>query len=491
MSKVQFFISLFLASVLGGLVSLGIQQMFRTEAPYSSIEERQRHLLDNQASNISIEVPDGLNFVQSANKVRPAVVHIKTSHVGRTTASNRDHMDIEDMLRQFRSDNNYHRSLPKQSSGSGVIISDDGFIVTNHHVIDEANYIEVVLQDKRSYRAKVIGSDPSTDLALLKIEASHLPFVRYGRDEDVNIGEWVLAIGNPFDLTSTVTAGIVSARGRNINLLKDNEYAIESFIQTDAAVNPGNSGGALVNLQGELIGVNTAIATHTGYYAGYSFAIPINLVKKVMDDLMNYGEVQRALLGVKIQEVDADLALQKELRNIAGVYIVDVSARGAAKRAGLRSGDVIEAIDETYVNSSSELQTAIATHRPGDKVKITYLRNGSQAIVYATLRNRLGDFGVIRAAHTDATQILGARLEKVSEEEKKKLGINHGVKVLRSGQGRIRRAGMKDGFIIIRVDNQPVYAPSDVSLALQRSDSVITLEGIYPDGRKDYYTIDW
>lgn len=286
-SRRQFFLSLFLASLAGGLVAVLLMKFLGANRNYRSFEERQGLQMASLASD-SINIPEGINFVYAANSVSPAVVHIKTSFRSRKSSSSEE--EIDDMFRQFHGRG---PQVPRSSSGSGVIISDDGYIATNNHVIDSAEEIEVILQDKSSYRARLVGTDPSTDLALLKIEGQDFPFARYGDSDKLRVGEWVLAIGNPFDLTSTVTAGIISAKARSINIIRANDgLQVEAFLQTDAVVNPGNSGGALVNLRGELIGINTAIASETGSYQGYSFAVPVSLVKKVMNDLLNYGEVQ-------------------------------------------------------------------------------------------------------------------------------------------------------------------------------------------------------
>ncbi|MDX2301911.1 MAG: trypsin-like peptidase domain-containing protein [Microscillaceae bacterium] len=488
MSQTRFVISLVLSSIFGGMIALAGFYVFNQPKKYTSIEDHQKVLQANYPAEIPIKVPDGLDFRRASTLVRPAVVHIKISHL-QNASSHHNREEYEDLFRQFPGDN-YFRSFPRQSTGSGVIVSDDGYLVTNYHVIDEATSIEVILYDKRSYEAELIGTDPSTDLALLKINEINLPFVKYGDSESLQIGEWVLAVGNPFDLTSTVTAGIVSAKGRNINLLKDN-YAIESFIQTDAAVNPGNSGGALVNLKGELIGVNTAIATHTGYYSGYSFAIPITIVKKVMDDLMNYGEIQRALLGVTIREVDAVLAQEKNLKDIGGVYLLSVKEDGAAGLAGLEVGDIIKTVDKTPTNSAAELQAIIATHRPGDKVEVLYERGGFLNKVSVLLRNKTGNTQLFKKEEVKKTLVLGAELGSLSQSEKLRLGIKDGVKVVHIYQGKIKESGMEDGFIITKVDDRLVSSPEEVSRIIQKKRKTIAIDGLYPNGDKAYYAIGW
>ncbi|NJL15285.1 MAG: Do family serine endopeptidase [Microscillaceae bacterium] len=488
MRKYQVFtlLAMLFAGLLGGLIALAGNYFFMNPGGYRSIAQHQKNQWPLLADS-NVVVPDGLNFLYAAQLVRPAVVHIKTVYTHSRTHYN-NHPEMEDMLRRFHEEEGYFRGSPRQSSGSGVIITTDGYIVTNHHVIDQAGTIEVILNDKRSFKARLVGSDPSTDLALLKISAQNLPFVRYGDSESVQVGEWVLAIGNPFDLTSTVTAGIVSAKGRSINLLKD-QYAIESFIQTDAAVNPGNSGGALVNLRGELIGVNTAIATQTGYYAGYSFAIPINIAKKVMDDLRNHGEIQRAFLGVTIKEVDAKLASENDIQEIAGVYILVVAQDGAAQKAGLKTGDIILSIDQQAVNSSGELQTVIATHRPGDTVRVRYLRQSQQKECRAVLQSKYNKTKRISQKLSAPSLMLGAQFSNLSAQEKAKLGIRHGVQIQKIPAGPWQLAGLRAGFIIQEANGKAIYRVEDLRPFLQATSKSIALDGIYPNGRREYYAL--
>lgn len=479
------FFLMFLSALMGASMALGGYFLLIPKNPYQNIEQRQqenlRLLIDSSAT-----VPEGLNFLYASKRVSPAVVHIKTTTTRRRASYGED-AEIEDMIRQFHGGT--MPSYPRQSSGSGVILTDDGYIITNYHVISEAGQIEVVLNDKRSYVAKLIGKDPSTDLALLKIEAKNLAFVPYGNSENLQIGEWVLAIGNPFDLTSTVTAGIVSAKGRNINLLKD-QYAIESFIQTDAAVNPGNSGGALVNLKGELIGINTAIATQTGYYAGYSFAVPINIVKKVTQDLMQHGEIQRAILGVSIREIDASLVQELGLKDLKGVYISGVIKNSAASDAGIKVGDVIKKIEGIAINSAAELQTRIAMHRPGDKVSITYERSQKLKKTNVVLKNQQGEIKLLSQAPTQEDPVLGAKFREASLGEKQKLGIKYGVKVIWLGNGKLKKYGIKEGFIITHINNKHIKNTEELLELVNQRQSPITLDGVYPNGRRDYYAID-
>ncbi|MCS7073317.1 MAG: trypsin-like peptidase domain-containing protein, partial [Bacteroidia bacterium] len=320
----------------------------------STISEKQNFSL-TRFNNPDFEQP--MDFRSAAAQATPAVVHIKSTITKRNSRSSSPFGDDFNPFREFFGDG-FIQPQPTDATGSGVILTADGYVATNNHVIENADKIEVILNDNRSYTATLVGTDPSTDLALLKINEKNLPFLKFGDSDKLEIGEWVLAVGNPFNLTSTVTAGIVSAKARSINILQD-RFKIESFIQTDAAVNPGNSGGALINTKGELVGINTAIATKTGYFSGYSFAVPVNIVRKVMDDLMQYGEVQRGFLGIEIRDVNAELAKEKKLKDVKGVYVGKVNENSAAESAGLKEGDVITKIDEVKVNTASELQEQI------------------------------------------------------------------------------------------------------------------------------------
>ncbi|MBK7888133.1 MAG: Do family serine endopeptidase [Bacteroidetes bacterium] len=377
------------------------------------------------------------------------------------------------------------RQMPQQqSTGSGVIISEDGYVVTNNHVIENGSEVSITLNDKETFVAKVIGTDPSTDLALLKVDAKKLPHIALGNSDQVRVGEWVLAVGNPFNLTSTVTAGIVSAKARNINILPDQRFPIESFIQTDAAVNPGNSGGALVNLNGELIGINAAIASNTGSYSGYSFAIPVNIVKKVVKDLMEFGIVQRGFIGVSIRDIDADFAKEKEVNTLNGVYVNGLTEGGAAAVAGLKVGDIIKSINGFEIKSSPELQEQVGRFRPGDKIMVTVLRNNSEKIIPVILRNKDGNTEVTK---NEAINLLGAVLENASEAELSKLGVESGVKVKELQTGKLKSAGLKDGFIITAIDNRKVRSAKEVTEYLESKKGGVLIEGAYPNGMKAYY----
>lgn len=370
----------------------------------------------------------------------------------------------------------------QQASGSGVIISTDGYIVTNNHVIENSQTIKVILNDKREFEAHLVGTDPSTDIALLKVDGKGLPSIPWGNSDELKLGEWVLAVGNPFNLTSTVTAGIVSAKARGIGIIGA-EMSIESFIQTDAAVNPGNSGGALVNTRGELVGINTAIASRTGSYSGYSFAVPVSIVHKVVEDLKEYGEVQRALLGVRIQTVNAELANELKLEKVQGVYVASVEPDGAANEAGIKEGDVIVAINNSKVNTSSELQEQISKYRPGQKVTVKVLRDNKENEFETILRNTRGTTDVVKNSMT----VLGAELEIVNENTKANLNIRSGLVVTKLYDGKLKDAGIKEGFIITHVNKRPVNNVQEMNEILKQSKGGVLIEGKNKKGEEGYY----
>ncbi|MCK6618695.1 MAG: trypsin-like peptidase domain-containing protein [Cyclobacteriaceae bacterium] len=462
------------AAVAGGVAGSWFTNLLdKNEVSYQSIEQRQIKLT-GQATDSGYNVPNELNFLAASDKVIAGVVHIRTSYGPGAFSLN----PLE-----------YYYRSPMRSSGSGVIVTDDGYIVTNNHVIEDATNIEVVLNNNQRFYAKVVGTDPSTDLALLKVRAKNLPFIRYGNSDNVRPGEWVLAIGNPFNLTSTVTAGIVSAKARNIGVLRDrNNLQIESFIQTDAAVNPGNSGGALVNLHGELIGINTAIATSTGQYSGYSFAIPVSLVKKIMDDLLEYGQVQRGLLGVQIENVDATIAEQLNLTISQGVLVRRVNRGSAAEESGIVEGDVITAIDRHPVTSVSEWQEWVARKRPGKTVTVTYIREGKTAEVSARLKDNSGK--EVLQVKDDSKGPEGLMLEAVPLNDLARLNLEGGVLVM-AAEGKWKEAGVQKGFVIGFLDKVPVDDVQDFNRMLQYKKGGILLEGYYLNGEKKSYGIEW
>lgn len=376
-------------------------------------------------------------------------------------------------------------------AGSGVFISSKGYIVTNNHVIENASEIQVVLNDNSKYDATIVGTDPSTDIAVIKIEGENFPSIPLGNSDDLEIGEWVLAVGNPFNLTSTVTAGIVSAKARNINLINGNAdkniFPIESFIQTDAAVNPGNSGGALVNSSGELVGINTAIASQTGSYSGYSFAVPVNLVQKVMRDLIDYGIVQRGYLGVQIADITQEIQTERSLPNLKGVYVAGVVEDGSAEKAGLKEGDVILRVGTKEINSSAALQEEIGKMRPGDKVAITIRSSkGAEQTKEVVLRNKEGQTDLITKEEIKKNYALGATFENLTEKEKKSLNIDHGIKIKTITAGKLKSLGLKEGVIISKINNEPVKTIEQLTSKLNDSNRGILLEIMSSSGRKDY-----
>lgn len=480
-------INTFLIAGIGGISALGVNYVFNNKTNYTSSIQQNQAPANVKLVNYTNTTPEGsVNFVNAAEMTLHGVVHIKTTF----TAQN---------LNPFASDPSFNfffggrQPQPQQqmSAGSGVIISADGYIVTNNHVVDRAEKIEVVLNDKRSYSATVIGKDPNTDLAVIKIKEQNLPFVTYGNSDDVRVGEWVVAVGNPFNLTSTVTAGIVSAKGRNLNILEANPdkgvYPIESYIQTDAAINPGNSGGALVNTAGQLVGVNAAIQSNTGSYAGYSFAIPVNIVKKVVADLLEFGEVQRAFIGVSIRDVDAKLAQEKKLKEVNGVYVNALTDGGAGESAGIKEGDIITKIGEVAVGNTAELQEQVGKFRPGDKIMITLKRDDEEKTVPLTLKNNRGNTEVVKKEKREVANLLGASFEQISQEDTKRLSIKNGLKIVRLGSGKLMAAGIREGFIITKVDKKEVQTLDDIKEILDNKEGGILIEGIYPNGVRAYY----
>ena len=489
------FIPLLFAAILGSLISLFAFQRFivpgQTEPVQVSTErigflEQPPATLARYMTKLPTTLPD---FTLVAEMTVNAVVHIRTEYERKSSVYD-DFFGAPDPFRDFFF--GPRQRQPQRSivaSGSGVIISDDGYIVTNNHVVAEADLIEVTLNDNRIYEAVIIGRDPTTDLALIKIEEQGLPSLSFGDSDEVRIGEWVLAVGNPFNLTSTVTAGIVSAKGRNINILGGGT-AIESFIQTDAAVNRGNSGGALVNTQGELIGINAAIASTTGSFTGYSFAIPANIAKKVMTDLKEHGEVQRGLLGITINELNSREAMERGLGIHRGAYVADVSEDGAAAAAGIQQGDLITAINGQSIRNPSELLEVLGRKRPGDDVEVGYYRDGETKTTRATLQNIYGEASLVKRQEVTVIDNLGARFEAIADAERERLGIDGGVRVTGVTRGKLfANAGIRDGFIITKIDNEPVASPQELTRKLRNKQGGVLFEGVYPNGRRGFYGI--
>ena len=445
---------------------------------------------------------ENTDFTYAADKTIHAVVHIEVSAtVSYGGDRGGDYFDPFEFF--FGPGNGYgnRQRQPRQQqrvgSGSGVIISTDGYIITNNHVIDEADSIQVTLNDKRTFMAKVIGSDPTTDIALIKIAATDLQPITFGNSDDLKVGEWVLAVGNPFNLNSTVTAGIVSAKGRSIMTGESDRDKIMSFIQTDAAVNPGNSGGALVNTKGELVGINTAIYSQTGTFTGYSFAVPISIAGKVVGDLKQYGTVQRGMLGVSIGDPEnVKKSSDTKIQVLEGAYVGDFSMRSAAKEAGIEKGDVITAVNGNKVTSPNSLQEQIIKFKPGDKVKITVDRYGQQKEFTVELRNMQGNTDIVKSNNNSA-DILGVAFKPLSDKQKQEYGISYGIEVSDISKGKIQECGIKKGFVIMIVNDVQIKTPEDFYTLVDKilkgstNDKGLLIKGFYPStGATRHYAID-
>lgn len=458
--------------------SNGYQEIGKLPANYASFVE---------SNGVQGNTP--VDFSAAASAATPAVVHIKTKINARTVTTQRQRSPFADLFGDdFFGDmfgGPRSMTIPEQrASGSGVIITKDGYIVTNNHVIENADEINVTLTNKKSYKAELIGADPSSDLAVLKISGDNLPYIVWGNSDEVKLGQWVLAIGYPWSLDVTVTAGIVSAKARSLGLnSRKSNTPIESFIQTDAAVNQGNSGGALVDAEGKLIGINSAIASQTGSYAGYSYAIPVNIVRKITGDLIKYGAVQRAYLGITYMPDDAP---EEEFRKAGiaqgeGVYVRDVPEGGAAAAAGIKPGDYITAINGVKVTSGSEMVEQVANYKPGDKVTITFKRNGEIKTTTVTLKNRAGNTDLVKNdANATLKEKLGGQLETLSKKEAEKYGIAGGVIVKELGDGLLSNTRMQKDFVITSVNSQPVKSVEELLKILGSARGTVRLEGIYP-----------
>lgn len=439
---------------------------------------------DNESTVPSVKAnymsyEDGDNFVDAAEKTVNTVVHIKTEVVSK---GNSYYDFFGSLLEQLYGGQMQMPNNVSVAYGSGVVISPDGYIVTNNHVVEGASKIEVTFNDKHKRTATIIGNDPSTDLALIKVEASDLEYLAFADSDEVKVGEWVLAVGNPFNLTSTVTAGIVSAKARNINILGDGS-TIESFIQTDAAINPGNSGGALVDMDGNLIGINAAIASRTGSYEGYSFAIPSNIVKKVVEDFLQYGSLQRAYLGISIVEITEELAEEKGITEMSGVYIMNVEERGGAKAAGIKEDDILLSVNNIPVNSNSQLIGVIGQYRPGDKVKVKVQRKDEILVKEVTLKNLEGTEEMHKEGESFYNEVLGIKVRPLSSSTKSELGINYGLELVEVKEGVFKQKGITDDFIILSVNYQKVSSENDLKKALNADrNGKIRIEGTNSTG---------
>ena len=489
----------FLTACLGGAVAIGAYTLVETKYNDKlTFEEKQKVYFTNNPSS-AISSTGELDFTQAAAAVTPGVVHIKTTY-GAKSANSGQRDPFQDMFEDFFG-NRRRMQGPSMGSGSGVLISDDGYIVTNNHVVENADKINVVLPDKRSLEAKVIGRDANTDLALIKIEGKGFPVVKLGNSDDVRVGEWVLAVGYPFALNTTVTAGIVSAKGRTIGILNQSDRpspngepqlntAIESFIQTDAAINRGNSGVALVNTRGELIGINAAIASQTGNYEGYGFAIPVNLAKKILDDFREFGSVKRGYIGVSFTDLDAERAKQLGVDEINGLYVNEVVPGGGAETAGIKKGDILTRVDGKNIYYSSDLQERVGRLRPGDKVQLTFLRDGKEKSANVTLK---GESSVKTAGTSGSAEAvkknLGATFAPATQSQKSKYNIKSGLVVTKvESGGFFDQLELPAGTIIVSVNGMPVNKAEDIDVAISTGrNNMATINAITPEGYQMRY----
>ena len=455
------------------------------------------------AASATVAPGQPVDLTYAAEKSLPSVVHILSTRNSKVETVDVQSSPFDDFFSDpfgfFGNPNQgnggtqkrQYRTPKQQGSGSGVIISADGYIVTNNHVVEGADELTVTLNDNKEYSARIIGTDKTTDLALIKIDGKNLPAITIADSEKIKVGEWVLAVGNPFNLTNTVTAGIVSAKGRSLY-----QNGVESFIQTDAAINPGNSGGALVNTKGELIGINAMLYSQTGSFSGYGFAIPTSIMNKVVDDLKKYGTVQRAVIGIQGQDVKNYVDAQKDkgkdvdLGTMEGIYVAKVSEESAAEEAGLKTGDVIVAVDGKSVSKMAELQEILAQKRPGDKVSLTYLRDNKKSTKTVTLKNEQGNTKVVQKADLD---VLGGSFREITAETKRQLNISYGLEVTKIANGRLKDQGMSKGFIIQRVNDTPIKTVDELQQAVKEAstsrDPVLYIQGVYPTGKKGYFAI--
>jgi serine protease Do len=498
-----------LTAFVGGAVAIGAYKLFEDKSLGSlTLDERQKVYFANNPQAQILSSTGALDFTQAAEAVSPGVVHVRTTYNKNASSSRQGGDPFGDMFEDFfgQRGRRPQSNTPSMGKGSGVIVTGDGYIMTNNHVVDNADKIEVILTDKRVLQAKVIGKDKNTDLALIKIEANNLPIVKLGNSDDVRVGEWVLAVGYPLTLESTVTAGIVSAKARQIGILSQDNIdprnydpenppvssSIESFIQTDAVINRGNSGGALVNAKGELVGINSAIASQSGVYEGYGFAIPVNLAKKVMDDFLKFGEVKRGFIGVTFQELNADVAKGLNIKEINGLYVSSTVDEGAAAKAGIKKGDIIKKLDGSTVVTSAELQEKIGRMRPGDKVELTVLRDGSLKNFNLTLKgaeaNKIASTDSPAAA--EVLNSLGATFAPLKDADKKKFGVSSGVVVSTVAPGKVfDMYDVPKGTIITSINGRGVNNTDQVNAALSASKgNMLAIQGITPDGGQFRFT---
>ena len=468
-------LTIVLSALLGGVVAFAVT---KSMTPDNSGRQVVVSADGAQYRTVNLDMTDYPDFTYAAESAVDAVVYVKVTVKDVTRRIPNSIFDF------FFGYEGTPQERERVGSGSGVIIRPDGYIVTNNHVVEDASKIEVTLNNNKTFEAQLIGTDPATDVALIKIDAQGLPVIPFGDSDNLRLGEWVIAIGSPYDLRSTITAGIVSAKGRSMPNY-DGEFKIESFIQTDAAVNPGNSGGALVDKAGNLVGINTAIVSQTGSYTGYSFAIPSNIVKKIAFDLIDYGSVKRAVLGVTMRQLDDKLAAELKLSSPNGVYIVEVLKGSAADEAGMKEKDVIVAIDSVKVTNASEVQEQVNKFHPGDKTVITVVRDGKEKTLDVTFKGTAAENGSVD--EEGGVAFYGARLKQAPKEILERLDIKHGVEIVSVGPGKVMDAGVSEGFIIMYVNDEPVSKPQDVIDIIKKSKRAVFVEGVTPYGKVSYF----
>lgn len=471
-------LTVLVSAVVAGLTAFGV---VKACTPKLISEEGAVLAADGSAyRTVNLSETEYPDFTYAAESAVDAVVYVKV------TIKTKMNSYADPFYRFFFGEDMAPQSREQQGSGSGVIIRSDGYIVTNNHVVDGASKVEVTLNNNKTYPATVVGTDPATDVAILKIDATGLPVVPFGDSDKLRLGQWVIAIGSPYDLRSTITAGIVSAKGRQMQHGPgESQFKIESFIQTDAAVNPGNSGGALVNQKGELVGVNTAIISQTGSFTGYSFAVPSNIVRRIAEDLIDFGSVKRALLGISMTPIDDKRAKELKLFSPNGVYIEDVQKGGSADKAGLKKGDVIIAVDSTEITTPSSVQEKVNSYHPGDKAKITVMRDGDKKVMEVTFQGTSLETG---SKDVDGSvAFYGAKLKVADKETLAQYGLKSGVEIVSVGAGKIMDAGASEGFIIRYVNDQPVSSPEDVINVAKKAKRVVYVEGVTANGRTSYF----
>ena len=473
--KGKFLIGALFIAIFGAFVALFTYTRF-FDKPASRLAKDSSEMKIQEARPVFTSLADQpagqIDFTYAAEQTVHAVVHVRTSMMVSGQYNN-------PIMQWFYGDD-YKQPREMKGYGSGVIISPDGYIITNNHVLENAEKVNVKLNDNREFEAQIVGRDPSTDIALLKIKADNLTYIKYGDSDQLKLGQWVLAVGNPFNLTSTVTAGIVSAKGRSLGLL-DDQYKIESFIQTDAALNVGNSGGALVDTKGLLVGITSAIISPSGAFAGASFAIPVTIVKKVVEDLRQYGEVQRAIIGVKLQDVTPEIAKKEDLKEIKGAYLYEIIPGSSAAEAGLKEKDVITKFNGVNVATVSELQEQVGKFRPGDKADVTYVRNGKEVTVPIVMKNLEGTTKYVTAG-VGGGVVFGAKLESVTSTDKENYNIDNGVKVVDLNDGRLKDIGLKKGYIILSINGKKVKTASDVREFTNNEQRLSSIEGYTSKG---------